>query len=297
MPDCWTLNPYRGCSLGCRYCYARYTHEFLGLEDPESFEQRIFVKVGAASALEREATERKLRARPVAIGTVTDPYQPAEARYGLTRSILEVLSRHRGLRVSITTKSALVSRDLDLLSTIAERSALTLHVSLVTTDRELARDLDPGAPTPARRLRTIRTLAGAGLDVGVNVMPVLPGITDGDRELTRLFRAARVSGARWAITAPLFLASMSRRHFFSWLRSRRPDLLPLYRRLYSDGVDIDRGWRDSLRSRVARIRHRTGLPAPPHPRESQAPPWVQLGLPGLGVPGRAAPPGPIRNAG
>jgi DNA repair photolyase len=297
MPDCWTINPYRGCSFGCRYCYARYTHEFLGLEDPESFEKRIFVKVGAATALEREATERKLRARPVAIGTVTDPYQPAEARYELTRSILELLSRHRGLRVSITTKSALVSRDLDLLSTIAERSALTLHISLVTTDRDLARDLDPGAPTPARRLRTIRRLAEARLDVGINVMPVLPGINDADEALTRLFRAARASGARWAITVPLFLTSMSRRHFLSWLRTRRPELLSLYRRLYADGVDIDAAWRDSLRSRVARIREQTGLPAPPLPREERSPPWVQLGLPGLGLSAGPAAPGPIQNAG
>ena len=171
MPDCWTINPYRGCSFGCRYCYARYTHEFLGIDDPLEFERHIFVKKGAPGVLEREATERKLRARPIAIGTATDPYQPAEARYQLTRGILEVLGRYRGLRLSLTTKSALVVRDLDLLGRLREHSELTVHVSVITTHRELARKLDPGAPTPGRRLRTVRTLVDAGIPTGVNAMP------------------------------------------------------------------------------------------------------------------------------
>ena len=289
MPDCWTINPYRGCSFGCQYCYARYTHEFLGLDDPLAFEKQIFVKVGAGNTLEREATVRRLRARPIAIGTATDPYQPAEARYRLTRTILEVLGRYRGLQVSITTKSAMIVRDLDLLTRLSERSRLTVHLSLITLDRELARELEPGAPTPSRRLRTLETLSRAGLHVGVFAVPVLPGLTDDDENLRRLFETARDHGAAFVGAWPLFLASASRRRFFDWLGERRPELVPLYRRYFSDGIDIDPRWRAQLGERVERIRQETGLrPAPARP-EAARPETVslQLTLPGI-VSGAAA---------
>lgn len=282
MPDSWTINPYRGCSFGCRYCYARYTHGFLGLDDPREFERRIFVKLGAGDALEREVTAARLKLRPIAIGTVTDPYQPAERRYELTRRVLEVLARYRGLRISITTKSALVLRDLDLLRRISDASDLSVHVSLVTVDRSLARRLDPGAPSPARRLVTVRTLASAGIDVGVNAMPVLPAITDSEPSLRCLFRAASRNGASWVMAVPLFLASTTRRHFFAWLRSEMPEHLPLYRRIYGDGIDPDPAWRRRLRARIDRIREETGVAAPPrhpHVRDAGA---SQLGLPGIG---------------
>jgi DNA repair photolyase len=288
MPDCWTINPYRGCSFGCRYCYARYTHGFLGIEDPEAFERWIFVKVDAPGALEREATERRLRARPIVFGTATDPYQPAEARYPLTRSLLQVLSRYCGLRISLTTKSSLVVRDLDLCRRLHERSNLSLHVSLTTLDRGLARQLEPGAPTPQRRLQTVRELSNAGLPVGVNVIPVLPGITDEEDALERLFEAARASGAAWVASGPLFLASGSRRKFFTWIRRRRPELLPLYRRLYAGGIDVDSTWRQLLRERVAQIRRRSGLAVGPlGRRDEHAPEPPQLPLPGF-----LAPPAP-----
>jgi DNA repair photolyase len=285
MRDCWTVNPYRGCSFGCRYCYARYTHEFLGIEDPLAFERWIFVKVVAANALECEATERKLRARPIAIGTATDPYQPAEGRYGLTRGLLEVLARYRGLQLSITTKSSLVARDLDLLSRIHERSSLSVHLSLTTLGRGLARQLDPGAPTPARRLRTVRALAAAGLHVGVAAVPILPKLTDDEDSLHGLFEAARSSGSSWVGTGPLFLASASRRYFLAWLRKRKPELLPHYRALYRRGIDVDPVWRQALRERIERIRKLTGMPAhPPHrwAKDPESPP--QLTLPGLLAP-------------
>jgi DNA repair photolyase len=285
MRDCWTINPYRGCSFGCRYCYARYTHEFLGINDPLAFEQWIFVKSGAANALAYEATERKLRARPIAIGTATDPYQPAEGRYELTRGLLEVLARYRGLQLSITTKSNLVVRDLDLLRRIHERSSLSVHLSLVTLDRRLARQLDPGAPSPERRLRTVRTLSDAGLHVGVAAVPILPTLTDDEASLLRLFQAARASGASWVGAGPLFLASASRRYFLDWLRKRRPELVPLYRVLYRRGIDVDPTWRQGLRERIEQIRRQTGVPAhPPHrwAKDPESPP--QLTLPGLLAP-------------
>jgi DNA repair photolyase len=279
MPDCWTINPYRGCSFGCRYCYARYTHEFLGFEDPLAFERRIFIKLGAPEVLEHEATQQRLAARPIAIGTATDPYQPAEARYRLTRGILEVLARYHGLELSITTKSALIVRDIDVLRRLAERSRLRVHVSLITTDRALARRLDPGAPSPERRLRTVSALADAGVPTGLNAMPILPAINDDEAALRALLTAAREAGAGWVTAAPLWLASASRRRFFDFLRTRMPDRLPLYRSLFARGVSADPEWRDRVRERVAALRAEVGLPPGP-PRASRAAP-AQLALPGL----------------
>ncbi len=279
MPDCWTINPYRGCSFGCRYCYARYTHEFLGLSDPLDFERQIFVKTGAGSVLAAEASQSRLQARPIAIGTATDPYQPAEAKYELTRGILEVLARFRGLEIGIITKSALIVRDLDLLVQIHERSRLTISVSLVTPYRTLARKLDPGAPTPERRLKTVQTLARAGLQVGINALPILPAINDGPRDLELLFQRAQAYDARWIAVGPLFLASGSRRHFLDWLSEMMPEKLPVYRRLFARGMDVNPRWAAELKRRVARLRRRTGLPDRTFPE----PGTEQLMLPGLGV--------------
>ena len=278
MPDCWTINPYRGCSFGCVYCYARYTHEFLGIEDPGEFERRIFIKRGAAEVLAAEATPRRLRARPIAIGTATDPYQPAEARYGLTRGILEVLARYRGLEISVTTKSALIVRDIEPLCRLAERSELSVNISLVSLDRELTRSLDTRAPTPERRLRTLQTLRESGIAVGLNAMPILPGINDSERDLRSLFHAAAEHGACWVRTSPLFLASGSRRVFMRWLATERPGQLPRYRRLFARGVDVSPAWHSELRQRVARLRAETGLPSGDDRSSLAAAPPSQLNL-------------------
>jgi DNA repair photolyase len=282
MPDCWTINPYRGCPLACRYCYARYTHEFLGLTDPLAFEREIFVKIGSPEVLAEEATERRLRARPIAIGTATDPYQPAEAKYALTRGILEVLARYRGLDVGIVTKSALITRDIDLLARIHARSRLHIGVSLITPYRTLARELDPGAPTPERRLKTIQVLAAAGLDVGVNALPILPAINDTSRDLELLFRRSLAYDARWIRVGPLFLASGSRRHFLDWLSLVMPEKLPVYRRLFARDIDIDPRWARRLAVRVAQLHRYTGLPG--RSFRSPASGALQLALPGMGRP-------------
>ena len=282
MPDCWTINPYRGCSFGCRYCYARYTHKFLGLTDPLAFEREIFVKTGSPEVLAEEATERRLRARPIAIGTATDPYQPAEAKYALTRGILEVLARYRGLDVGIVTKSALITRDIDLLARIHVRSRLHIGVSLITPYRTVARELDPGAPTPERRLKTIQVLAAVGLDVGVNALPILPAINDASRDLELLFRRSLAYDARWIRVGPLFLASGSRRHFLDWLHLVMPEKLPVYRRLFARGIDVDPRWARRLAVRVAHLRRSTGLPV--RSFRSSASGALQLALPGLGRP-------------
>src|SRR4051812_14516545 len=199
----WSINPYVGCAFGCAYCYARYTHRWVldrqATSNPEhrdmqdardgmvpwlAFERRIFVKQNAPDVLRRtlrHGSERHLallKNETITIGTATDPFQPAERRFRITRGILEVLSEHAGLSIAIITKSPLITRDIDVLKRIARHSALTVHLSLISTDRDLARKIEPRAPTPEARLRALARLSAAGIEVGINVMPVLPAITD-----------------------------------------------------------------------------------------------------------------------
>ena len=191
MPFRWTINPYRGCEFGCVYCYARYTHDFLELRDPLDFERRIFVKRMAAEVLARTLSRTPIGRDAIAIGTATDPYQPAERKFRLTRSMLEVFANLAGLNLSITTKSALVTRDLDLLAKINRRSHLQVNISLITLDRRLQRLLEPRAPRPALRLRALNELVRAGIRCNLLMMPMIPGLTDAPARIETVIRAAR----------------------------------------------------------------------------------------------------------
>src|SRR6266702_5113291 len=191
VPFTWTVNPYRGCEFGCKYCYARYTHEYMELDGGE-FERKIFVKQGAEAYLPQEiarkysyesAASGGVAPEHIAIGTATDPYQPAEKEYGVTRACLEELAKREGLSVSITTKSNQIVRDLELLKRIAEKSALFINMTVSTTRSRLARLLEPRAPQPALRLAALKQLRDAGISGGVFASPLLPGITDGEGEL------------------------------------------------------------------------------------------------------------------
>src|SRR5271170_7424340 len=173
----WTINPYRGCEFGCVYCYARYTHEFLELRDPMDFERRIFVKLKAAEVLARTLAKTPLGSDQIAIGTATDPYQPAERKFQLTRSMLRVLASIGGLDLSITTKSGLIVRDLDLLKEINGRSRLSVNFSLITLKRNLQRMLEPRAPRPLLRLKALNELTNAGIQCNLLMMPMIPGLT------------------------------------------------------------------------------------------------------------------------
>ena len=277
--ECFAIDPYRGCSFGCRYCFARFTPEYLRL-DPVEFERRVFAKLGAAGVLERELARVQGGGLPIAIGVATDPYQPAEARYRLTRGILEVLARGRGLRVALFTKSALVASDIDVLLGLARRSQLSVHVSLACADRHLARVLEPGAPPPERRLAAVRALAAAGVPVGVDAVPILPGINDRADGLRCLFEAAAASGAGWLRVAPLSLPPAGRRRFLAWLRTRMPEQWPRYREYFARDRDADPTWQRRLRSRVAGIR--AGIPLPERPFATP-PAGTQPPLPGLGL--------------
>src|SRR5215472_6041750 len=188
MPFQWTINPYRGCEFGCKYCYARYTHEFMGMEDSRDFEDRIYAKAAPAELLRLEL--KKIPKRDsIAIGTATDPYQPAERRYERTRSILQVFAAERGRRLSITTKSDLVARDLDLLAEVARGNVLDINLTVTTLDADLARLMEPRAPRPDLRIAALRKLADAGISAGVFPNPVMPLITDAEANLDAIASA------------------------------------------------------------------------------------------------------------
>ncbi len=241
----YSINPYRGCEFGCKYCYARYTHEFLApgtsggdpaaavggagalggvnLRDPEAFERLIFLKKNAAWLLEQEL-RRIDPTDEIALGTATDPYQPIERRALITRSLLEVFARKEGFRLGIVTKSDLVTRDVDLLRRIGERNTLVVHVTITTADVELARTLEPRAPRPDLRFRAVRRLREAGIRTGILCSPLLPGITDSEVAIDGMARRAAEAGASFFAAQPLFLKPCSRPTYLRFVREHFPAL-------------------------------------------------------------------------
>ncbi|MFB3829999.1 MAG: radical SAM protein [Bryobacteraceae bacterium] len=260
MPFTWTLNPYRGCEFGCKYCFARYTHEFMEL--PDNFEDRIYAKAAAPEILKREFHKVKHR-EGIAIGTATDPYQPAERRFQRTRAILEVFAAEKGRRVSITTRSDLITRDLDLLREVGRRHALGVNITITTLDANLARLLEPRAPHPGLRVGAIAALRRAGIHTGVFANPVMPGLTDGDANLESLARAVKAAGAEWFGGESLFLMPSAEKVFLPLLAARFPHLLERYRTLYARAAFLSRGYKDALRARVESLRRRHGLASAP----------------------------------
>lgn len=281
VPFRWTINPYRGCEFGCRYCYARYTHEYLE-RPPEEFEKKIYVKANAAERLVADLARLPLHGEHIALGTATDPYQPAEARFRITRQILHVFAKRRGLSVSITTKSNRIVRDLDLLVEIAAHSELTVNMTVTTLDARLARLLEPRAPRPDLRLAAVARLRQAGLAVGVFSMPLLPWITDGEEPLDALAQAAADHGAQWWVAGPVFLMPASRGIFLRFVAQHFPQLVPRYRQWFEDSGYAPAHYRKELALRIERIRQRYRLPAgPPPPAHPYAP--IQMSLPFSGT--------------
>lgn len=228
MPFSWMINPYRGCEFACKYCYARYTHEFMEMRDGLDFERKIYVKQHAAWLLRQEL--RQVRAgQSIAIGTATDPYQPAERKFGITRAILEEFAQHEGLSLGMVSKSDLILRDLDLLRAISLKNRLSIHITVTTTKIGLARMLEPRAPRPDLRLKAVRELVAAGIHTAINCAPVLPGITDSPADLESLVRAAAEAGARSVAAIPLFLKPCSEKVFLPFLEENFPQLVKSYR--------------------------------------------------------------------
>jgi DNA repair photolyase len=279
MPFAWTINPYRGCEFGCVYCYARYTHEFLELRDPMDFERRIFVKRHAAEVLERTLARTPIGRDAIAIGTATDPYQPAERKYELTRSMLEVFARLGGIRLSITTKSNLVVRDLDLLKRINERSELSVNFSLITLNRRLQRVLEPRAPRPELRLRAISTLSAAGIRCNILMMPMIPGLTDGAAAVENVIAAARRHGAADVHSRTLFLKPSAARRFLPFIEGHFPELAERMKKQYGSSTYGPRAYDRELASLVERIKRKYGYCHSETPKPARpALPSAQLSL-------------------
>jgi len=258
MPFTWTINPYRGCEFACKYCYARYTHEFMEMRDGVDFEQKIFVKQHAADLLRQELHHVKA-GEEITLGTATDPYQPAEKRFEVTRAILEEFARHRGLEIGIVTKSNLVLRDVDLLQQIAKNNRLYINMTITTLKVELARLLEPRAPRPDLRMEAVRELIDAGLNAGVICAPVLPGITDSPRDLEQLVQATVKAGGKYIFANSLFLKPCSAAVFLPFLEKEFPQLVESYRQRYKDRAFLSAPYRKRLSQLMARLRDKYGL--------------------------------------
>jgi DNA repair photolyase len=284
----WSINPYVGCEFGCTYCYARDTHRyaieraerryggpaghavrFASPQAPASaealppwldFEKRILVKTDIAERLLRTLDPSKLGHDSLVIGTATDPYQPAERLYRLTRSILEVLTRFRRLRIGIISKSPLVTRDLDLLQRLAEQNEVTVNVSLATLDAHLARRLELRSPIPSARIRALARLSAADIHAGLLIAPIVPGVTDGREGLKRLMAAAKEAGARYVIGSALRLGPAARHRFLPHLAGEFPDLAERYRRHYGDREGVSREYQEALTRRLEGLQRELGFP-------------------------------------
>jgi DNA repair photolyase len=231
VPFRWTINPYRGCSHACVYCFARPTHEYLGFGIGEDFDRRIVVKVNAVERLRAELRAPRWAGEEIAMGTNTDPYQPVEGRYRLTRGVIEALTEAAN-PFSILTKSTLIGRDIDLLTEAAGRTEVSFAFSVGCLDEDVWRAVEPHTPNPKRRIETVARLADAGLPCGVLMAPILPGISDDPEQIEAVVRAAVEAGATSITPILLHLRPGVRDHYLAWLEAHRPELMPAMRRRY-----------------------------------------------------------------
>lgn len=282
--DFWTINPYTGCAFGCTYCYARYAHRYVMERSKSSdrlddalandmermqpwlaFERRIFVKRNAPELLARTLRNGGdkylplIHGQSILLGSATDPYQPAERTFRVTRGVLEVLAEHPGLRLTIISKSPLITRDVDVLRRIMRHSRLRVHLSLITLDRELARRIEPRAPTPESRIRALRRLREAGIDVGINCMPVLPGITDDPAALDRLVRTVAEAGATHVSACALRLDRAARLRYLPFIAQEFPALAERYRNSYARGRHLGEQYREGLSRYMHSLYEKYGL--------------------------------------
>ena len=258
MPFTWTINPYRGCEFACKYCYARYTHEFMEMREGVDFERKIYVKEHAADLLRQELRHVK-PGEEIALGTATDPYQPAERRYEVTRAILEEMARHRGLEVGIVSKSNLLLRDIDVLQRLSEHNQLFVNVTVTTVNADLARILEPRAPRPDLRLEAVRKLTNAGVNAGVICAPVVPGITDSPRDLEMLVKATAEVGGKYIYANPLFLKPCSAAIFLPFLEKQFPHLVESYRERFQSKAFLPQAYRKRISQLIGRLRTKYGI--------------------------------------
>ncbi len=258
LPFGWTINPYRGCSHACTYCFARPTHRYLEFDDPGDFDREIVVKVNIAEVVAREVTRPTWGRYPVALGTNTDPYQRAEGRYALMPGIIDALASS-GTPFSILTKGTLLRRDLPLIAGASERVPVTVAMSIAVYDEDVQRLVEPGAPTAAARLATIRAARDAGLDCTVFLMPVLPYLTDSIRHLDHALETIAASGATHVLWTALYLKPGVREWYLDWLRTHFPEHEAATRRLYEEGAYAPKAYRSWLSDRIRPLILRHGL--------------------------------------
>jgi len=266
MSSIYTVNPYRGCEFGCKYCYARYAHEFMELRDPELFERKIYAKQFQSAAFRAEL--RRLKSGDtVWMGTATDPYQPAERRFQVTRQMLEAFADERGLDIGVTTKSDLVARDAALMVRIARKNRIRVHLTITTLDERLARLLEPRAPRPELRMGAVRTLSQAGIAVSVLAHPVMPLINDSEASLDGVCEAAVRNGATSFSAAPLFLKPCAAKVFLPFLEQRFPHLVRRYRERFEKSAYLKGHYPEMIAERVEKIRTRHKI------ADRQTPEW------------------------
>ncbi len=271
VPFDWSINPYRGCEYGCKYCYARYTHEFMERRDTAAFETEIYAKDWDPAAFREELSG--IRAgHIVGIGTATDPYQPAERTFRRTRAVLESLVAVRGISIFITTKSNLVPRDIDLLTKLSEHNRVSVTFSVTTMDCTLARLAEPYAPRPDLRIEAVAKLTEAGVSAGVIANRVLPLLTDSESNLEAVARAAKRAGAYQFGANVLFLMPCAQRVFFPFLADNFPQYLRRYEASFAEGAYLKGKYPERIRQLVNRIRERVGISARDMAASVPAPP-------------------------
>jgi len=256
MPFRWTVNPYRGCSHACTFCFARPTHRYLDFNPGRDFEREIVVKVNAPEGLRMQLARPSWKREHVALGTNTDPYQWVEGRYRLMEGIWQAL-RDAGSPCSVLTKSPLLLRDLPLMLEIAERTSFSACLSIPTLDEKAWRETEPHTPSPRARLEAVAELNRAGIPTGVLIAPLMPGINDAPHQVERLLELATQAGATSIGGVALHLRGEVRTVFMDWLRSQRPDLVPRYEELYRRRAYAPQGERE----RLARMVRRGGAPS------------------------------------
>ena len=258
VPFRWTVNPYRGCSHACRYCFARNTHTYLDFDAGADFDTQVVVKVNAPEVLTAQLRKPGWTHEHVAMGTNTDPYQRAEGRYELMPGIIRALAGS-GTPFSILTKGTVLKRDLPLLRSAAGEVEVGLGVSIALLDAELQRRVEPGTPSPRARLDLVRRARSAGLPCGVMIAPVLPGLTDSVAALDELLAAVAEAGATSATVLALHLRPGAREWYARWLAGDHPELVERYRELYRRGSYVDGSYRRLLAARVGPLLRRHGF--------------------------------------
>jgi DNA repair photolyase len=278
MPFDWSLNPYTGCEHRCTFCYVRAFERRADRASDDGYGRTVLVKTNVVAVLRAELARRSWRRQPVAIGSATDPYQPAEGRYRLTRGCLQALHDHR-TPVSITTRGPMIVRDLDVLVALSHRARVTVCVSVPSLDPDVVHRTEPGTAPPRQRLRALRTLVDAGVRAGVLMAPILPGISDDPRRLAEVLRAARDAGAAFAGAGALRLAPGTREHFMAHLGDDWPQLVAEYQRLFGGRTGLPAAYTTSLQDTVAQLREQLHVVDRPRAYITPTPEPTQLALP------------------